>query len=107
MVNIRQPSFIRDALGFIAGGILAAASAGLVFVAFIQLGDIYDGRNHVPEAFIFGVVFGVGPGILNHFHRRSVSRIPAPTPKRPRRRMARAERQPKMEDGRWKMAFGQ
>ena len=51
-MNIRHPSFIRDALGFIAGGILAAASSGLVFVTFNPLGDIYDGRNHVPEAFM-------------------------------------------------------
>jgi hypothetical protein len=55
-VNIRQPSLIRDALGFIAGGILAAASAGLIFVGFIPLGDIHDGRNHVPSAFVFTVL---------------------------------------------------
>lgn len=52
IVSIRQPSFIRDALGFFTGGVSAAASAGLVFVAFIPLGNIYDGRNHVPEAFM-------------------------------------------------------
>lgn len=55
-MNIRQPSLIRDALGFIAGGILAAVSAGLVFVVFIPLGDISDGRNHVPSAFMFTVL---------------------------------------------------
>ena len=63
IVNIRQPSFIRDALGFVAGGILAAAAAGLTFVAFIPLGDIYDGRNHVPDAFMLTVLvlfFGGG-----------------------------------------------
>jgi hypothetical protein len=47
---------IRDAVGFIAGGILAAASAGLVFVAFIPLGNIYDGRNHAPDAFMLTVL---------------------------------------------------
>jgi hypothetical protein len=47
---------MRDALGFIAGGVLAAASAGLIFVVFIPLGDIYDGRNHVPEAFMLTVL---------------------------------------------------
>ena len=55
-VNIRQPSFMRDALGFIAGGILGAASTGLIFVAFIPLGDIYDGRNHAPTAFMLTVL---------------------------------------------------
>ena len=55
-MNIRQASFRRDALGFIAGGILSAASAGLIFVVFIPLGDIYDGRNHVPEAFMLTVL---------------------------------------------------
>ena len=55
-MNIRRPSFIRDALGFAAGGVVAATSAGLVFVAFIPLGDIYDGRNHVPEAFMLTVL---------------------------------------------------
>ena len=55
-MNIRRPSFIRDALGFVAGGILAAVSSGLVFLAFVPLGDIYDGRNHVPEAFMLTVL---------------------------------------------------
>ena len=55
-MNIRQPSFLRDLIGFIAGGILAAVSAGLVFVAFVPLGDIRDGRNHVPEAFMLTVL---------------------------------------------------
>jgi hypothetical protein len=61
-VNIRQPSFIRDAVGFIGGGVLAGASAGAVFLAFIPVGDIYDGRNHVPEAFMLtvGVMFFCG-----------------------------------------------
>lgn len=56
VVNIRQPSCIRDALGFTAGGILAGASAGLAFVAFIPLGNMYDGRNHVPEALMVTVL---------------------------------------------------
>jgi hypothetical protein len=55
-VNIRQPSFIRDALGFLVGGILAAAFAGLIFRAFIPLGNLNDGRNHVPEAFMLTVL---------------------------------------------------
>jgi hypothetical protein len=55
-MNIRRPSFARDALGFFVGGILAAASAGLTFVAFIPLGNIYDGRNHAPEAFMLTVL---------------------------------------------------
>ncbi len=56
VVNIRKRSFIRDAVGFVAGGILAALSAGLIFVAFIPLGDIHEGRNHVPEAFMLTVL---------------------------------------------------
>lgn len=55
-MNIRQPSFFRDALGFLVGGILAAASAGLLFVAFIPLGDINNPRNHVPEAFMLTIL---------------------------------------------------
>ena len=34
----------------------AAVAAGLVFVAFVPLGDIRDGRNHVPEAFMLTVL---------------------------------------------------
>jgi hypothetical protein len=63
MLNIRQRSAIRDVLGFAAGGGAAGASAGLVSLAFIPLGDIHDGRNHVPEAFLLTVMvmfFGGG-----------------------------------------------
>jgi hypothetical protein len=55
-VNIRQASFARDLIGFVTGGLFAAAAAGLVFVAFVPLGDIRDGRNHVPEAFMLTVL---------------------------------------------------
>ncbi len=55
-MNIREPSFFRNALGFITGAILAAVAAGLIFVAFVPLGNIRDGRNHAPEAFMLTVL---------------------------------------------------
>jgi hypothetical protein len=55
-MNIRQPSLLRDALGFTVGGLLAAVFAGLAFVAFVPLGDVHDGRNHAPEAFMLTVL---------------------------------------------------
>lgn len=55
-MNIRRPSFIRDTLGFLVGGILASASAGLVFVVIIPLGDMNNPRNHIPEAFMLTVL---------------------------------------------------
>lgn len=34
------------------GGVVAALSSGLTFLVFVPLGDLKDGRNHAPEAFV-------------------------------------------------------
>jgi hypothetical protein len=54
-VNTNQ-SFARDAVGFLAGSILAAVAAGLIFVAFFPLPKENDPRNHTGEAFMMTVL---------------------------------------------------
>jgi hypothetical protein len=55
-VNTNQSSLARDAFGFLAGAILAAVAAGLIFVAFFPLPKEHDPRNHTGEAFIMTVL---------------------------------------------------
>jgi hypothetical protein len=55
-VNTNQSSLARDAVGFLAGAVLAAVAAGLIFVAFFPLPKEHDPRNHTGEAFMMTVL---------------------------------------------------
>ena len=55
-MNANQSSLARQAVGFLAGGILAAITAGVIFVAFFPLPKEHDPRNHTGEAFIMTVL---------------------------------------------------
>jgi hypothetical protein len=55
-VNTSQSSIARDTAGFLAGAILAAVAAGLIFVAFFPLPKESDPRNHTGEAFMMTVL---------------------------------------------------
>jgi hypothetical protein len=55
-VDTNRPSLARDTAGFFLGGILAAVTAGLAFVAFFPLPKEHDPRNHTGEAFIMTVL---------------------------------------------------
>jgi hypothetical protein len=61
-VDTKQSSLGRGTVGFLAGGILAAAAAGLIFVAFFPLPKDHNPRNHTGEAFamLIFVMFSCG-----------------------------------------------
>jgi hypothetical protein len=55
-VDTKRSSLARDTAGFFLGGILAAVTAGRVFVAFFPLPKEHDPRNHTGEAFMMTVL---------------------------------------------------
>ncbi len=47
---------MKKFLGFLMGGVVAALSSGLTFLVFVPLGDLKDGRNYAPEAFVLTIL---------------------------------------------------
>jgi hypothetical protein len=50
IVDTNQTSWLRDVVGFLIGGLLAAVAAALVLLAFFPLPPEPDPRNHTGEA---------------------------------------------------------
>jgi hypothetical protein len=55
-VNTNHSSLLRDVLGFLVGGLVAAFSSGLVLVSFYPLPAVPDPHNHTGEALAILVV---------------------------------------------------
>ena len=47
---------MKVVLGYLIGGVVGSLSAGLTFLVFVPLGDLNDGRNHAPEAFVLTIL---------------------------------------------------
>ena len=52
VVNTNQPSLLRDVIGFVSGGLIAAIASALVLLAFFPLPPEPDPRNHTGEALV-------------------------------------------------------
>ena len=50
LVNMNHSSLLRDVIGFLVGGLLAAVASGVVLVLFYPVTAMPDPHNHTGEA---------------------------------------------------------
>jgi len=55
-VNMNHSSLLRDVVGFLVGGLLAAVASGVVLVLIYPLPAVPDPRNHTGEALLMLVL---------------------------------------------------
>jgi len=62
-VNTNESSLLRDVIGFLVGGLLAAIASGVVLVLFYPLPAVPDLHNHTGEtlAMLVVLMFEVDP----------------------------------------------